>query len=106
MTFSPEHNSEPKGRFLCQSSPQSALAKSWTLEATQPLRLRCLLSDNSFGRAAVPSGASTGAFEAHESRDGDKDYYLGKGVQKAVAAVVDVIDEALVDFDATDQSAR
>ena len=67
------------------------------------IEVEVLLSDNAFGRAAVPSGASTGAFEAHESRDGDKDYYLGKGVQKAVAAVVDVIDEALVDFDATDQ---
>ena len=67
------------------------------------VEVEVLLSDDSFGRAAVPSGASTGAFEAHESRDGDKDYYLGKGVQKAVAAVVEVIDEALVDFDSTDQ---
>ena len=62
-----------------------------------------LLSDDSFGRAAVPSGASTGAFEAHESRDGDKSRYLGKGVQNAVRAVIETIDEALVDFDAADQ---
>jgi enolase len=62
-----------------------------------------LLDDDSFGRAAVPSGASTGAFEAHESRDGDKSRYLGKGVQNAVKAVVEVIDERLEDFDATDQ---
>jgi enolase len=67
------------------------------------VEVEVLLDDDSFGRAAVPSGASTGAFEAHESRDGDKSRYLGKGVQQAVAAVVDTIDEALVDFDATDQ---
>src|SRR3546814_10503630 len=46
-----------------------------------------LLEDGSFGRAAVPSGASTGAHEAVELRDGDKSRYLGKGVTKAVAAV-------------------
>ena len=67
------------------------------------IEVEVLLSDDSFGRAAVPSGASTGAFEAHESRDGDKSRYLGKGVQKAVEAVVETIDEALVDFDAQDQ---
>ena len=67
------------------------------------IEVEVLLSDDSFGRAAVPSGASTGAFEAHESRDGDKSRYLGKGVQKAVDAVIDTIDEALVDFDAQDQ---
>lgn len=67
------------------------------------VEVEVLLDDDSFGRAAVPSGASTGAFEAHESRDGDKSRYLGKGVQQAVAAVVETIDEALVDFDATDQ---
>jgi len=69
------------------------------------VEVEILLSDNSFGRAAVPSGASTGAFEAHESRDGDKDRYLGKGVQNAVRAVVETLDEALLDFDATDQRA-
>ena len=42
-----------------------------------------LLSDGSFGRAAVPSGASTGTYEAVELRDGDKNFYLGKGVMKA-----------------------
>ena len=67
------------------------------------VEVEVLLSDDSFGRAAVPSGASTGAFEAHESRDGDKSRYLGKGVQNAVKAVVETIDESLVDFDATDQ---
>ena len=67
------------------------------------IEVEVLLSDDSFGRAAVPSGASTGAFEAHESRDGDKGRYLGKGVQNAVKAVVEDIDGALVDFDSTDQ---
>jgi enolase len=61
------------------------------------------LEDGSFGRAAVPSGASTGAHEAVELRDGDKARYLGKGVTKAVAAVNGEIFEALVDFDAEDQ---
>ena len=67
------------------------------------IEVEVLLSDDSFGRAAVPSGASTGAFEAHESRDGDKSRYLGKGVRNAVAAVVEKIDNALTDVDATDQ---
>ncbi|WP_164114493.1 phosphopyruvate hydratase [Sphingorhabdus sp. Alg239-R122] len=62
-----------------------------------------LLEDGSFGRAAVPSGASTGAYEAVELRDGDKKRYKGKGVQKAVAAVNDEIFEAIVGLDAEDQ---
>jgi enolase len=61
------------------------------------------LEDGSFGRAAVPSGASTGAHEAVELRDGDKKRYLGKGVQKAVAAVNGPIFEALADMDAENQ---
>lgn len=62
-----------------------------------------LLEDGSFGQAAVPSGASTGAFEAVERRDGDKDRYLGKGVLGAVGAVNDVIAAALEGQDATEQ---
>jgi enolase len=62
-----------------------------------------LLEDGSFGRAAVPSGASTGAHEAVELRDGDKSRYLGKGVTKAVGAVNDEIAELLVGMDAEDQ---
>ncbi|AIT78446.1 phosphopyruvate hydratase [Novosphingobium pentaromativorans] len=62
-----------------------------------------LLEDGSFGRAAVPSGASTGAHEAVELRDGDKARYLGKGVLKAVDAVNGEIAEALVGLDAEDQ---
>jgi enolase len=61
------------------------------------------LEDGSTGRAAVPSGASTGAHEAVELRDGDKSRYLGKGVLKAVAAVNDEIFPELLGMDATDQ---
>jgi enolase len=60
------------------------------------------LDDDSVGRAAVPSGASTGAFEAVELRDGDE-RYLGKGVIKAVIAIEDEIMPAVIGFDATDQ---
>jgi enolase len=63
------------------------------------------LEDGTEGRAAVPSGASTGAYEAVEKRDGDKSRYLGKGVLEAVAGVNGEIAEALVGFDATEQEA-
>ncbi|XAP77118.1 phosphopyruvate hydratase [Citromicrobium bathyomarinum] len=63
----------------------------------------CLLEDGSFGRAAVPSGASTGAHEAMELRDGDKDRHLGKGVTKAIDAVNNDIADALLGLDAEDQ---
>ncbi len=62
-----------------------------------------LLEDGSFGRAAVPSGASTGAYEAAEKRDGDAARYMGKGVLQAVAAVNGAIADALIDLDAEDQ---
>jgi enolase len=62
-----------------------------------------LLEDGSFGRAAVPSGASTGAHEAVEKRDGDKGRYMGKGVQQAVEAVINEIAPLLNDYDAEDQ---
>ncbi len=62
-----------------------------------------ILDDYSFGRAAVPSGASTGAHEAHELRDDDKKRYLGKGVLKAVEAIEGEISEALIGEDASDQ---
>jgi len=61
------------------------------------------LDDGSTGRAAVPSGASTGAYEAHEQRDGDKARYNGKGVLKAVDAVNGEICNELTGLDATDQ---
>ena len=56
-----------------------------------------------FGRAIVPSGASTGEYEAVELRDGDKSRYLGKGVQKAVDNVNEIISEAIIGMDVTDQ---
>ena len=62
-----------------------------------------LLEDGSFGRAAVPSGASTGAYEAVELRDGDKSKYLGKGVLNAIQAVNGEISDALLGLDAEDQ---
>ena len=63
------------------------------------------LEDGSMGRAAVPSGASTGAHEAVEKRDGDKSRYMGKGVLEAVDAVNGEIADALIGFDATEQQA-
>ena len=69
------------------------------------VEVEVVLDDGSFGRAMVPSGASTGAFEAVELRDGDKDRYLGKGVQNAVAHVNEEIADALVGMDAEDQRA-
>ncbi len=67
------------------------------------LEAEVTLADGSFGRAAVPSGASTGSREAVELRDGDKARYLGKGVRNAVAHVNTTIAEALAGFDAADQ---
>ncbi|NNF23372.1 MAG: phosphopyruvate hydratase [Rhodobacteraceae bacterium] len=64
-----------------------------------------VLEDGTMGRAAVPSGASTGAHEAVEKRDGDKARYMGKGVLEAVAAVNGEISEELAGFDATEQEA-
>ena len=62
------------------------------------------LEDGAMGRAAVPSGASTGVHEAVELRDGDKERYLGKGVTKAVDNVNDIIAEAIIGLDATRQT--
>jgi enolase len=85
------------------------------------VEVEVLLDDGIVQRAAVPSGASTGAFEAYELRDGDKSRYGGKGVLKAVAAVVDelgpaiegveaseqrIIDEILIETDGTENKSR
>ncbi len=67
------------------------------------IEVDCILEDGSFGRAAVPSGASTGAHEAVEKRDGDKARYLGKGVREAVAAVHGDLSDALIGLDAEEQ---
>ncbi|MBZ0213302.1 MAG: phosphopyruvate hydratase, partial [Nitrospirae bacterium] len=69
------------------------------------LEVDVLLEGGHVGRAAVPSGASTGQFEAVELRDGDPSRYGGKGVLNAVANVTDVIAPEIIDFDATDQVA-
>jgi enolase len=68
------------------------------------VEVEIMLADGTWGRAAVPSGASTGVHEALEMRDGDKKRYLGKGVTKAVANVNGLISEALFGFDAADQA--
>ncbi|WZL71723.1 phosphopyruvate hydratase [Clostridiaceae bacterium 35-E11] len=71
--------------------------------ANPTIEVEVHLEDGTMGRAMVPSGASTGAFEAVELRDGDKDRYLGKGVLKAVENVNDVIAEEIIGMDAIDQ---
>lgn len=67
------------------------------------VEVEILLDDGTVSRAAVPSGASTGAFEAVERRDGDKDRYQGKGVTDAVEAVIQVIAPELIDEEVTEQ---
>ena len=69
------------------------------------VEVEVVLADGSWGRAAVPSGASTGAHEALELRDGDKNRYNGKGVRKAVHNVNEVLGKELVGWDATEQKA-
>jgi enolase len=69
------------------------------------VEVEVVLEDGSWGRAAVPSGASTGVHEALELRDGDKGRYLGKGVSKAVENVNEQISDALYGWDATEQKA-
>ncbi len=67
------------------------------------VEVEVVLDDGTVSRAAVPSGASTGAFEAYELRDGDKSRYFGKGVQQAVAAVEDELGPAIEGLDAGEQ---
>lgn len=67
------------------------------------VEVEVVLDDYATGRAAVPSGASTGAFEAVELRDGDSERYLGKGTLKAVAHVNEEIADALIGMEADDQ---
>ncbi|WP_433801794.1 phosphopyruvate hydratase [Actinomycetospora sp. CA-084318] len=70
---------------------------------TPTVEVEVALEDGTLSRAAVPSGASTGEHEAVELRDGDKGRYLGKGVEKAVAGVLDEIGPGIVGMDATEQ---
>ena len=70
-----------------------------------PVEVEVLLEDGAFARAAVPSGASTGEWEAVERRDGDKSVYLGKGVLGAVKSVIEEIAEEVIGIEASDQRA-
>ena len=70
---------------------------------TPTVEVEVLLEDGAFARAAVPSGASTGEWEAVERRDGDKSVYLGKGVLGAVKSVIEEISEEIIGIDAADQ---
>ena len=69
------------------------------------VEVEVILEDGSMGRAAVPSGASTGIYEAVELRDGTKDYFMGKGVKTAVANVNDIIAKELIGYNVFDQTA-
>ncbi|MGO2756080.1 MAG: phosphopyruvate hydratase, partial [Brachybacterium alimentarium] len=69
------------------------------------VEVEVLLSDDTVARAAVPSGASTGAFEAVERRDGDSSRYLGKGVEEAVSAVITDIQPKILGMDVQEQRA-
>ena len=80
-------------------------ARSWTVRGNATVEVDVTLEDGTQGRAAVPSGASTGAHEAVEKRDGDKARYMGKGVLEAVASVNGAIAENLIGEDATEQLA-
>jgi enolase len=104
------HKRGPKSLFVPQEHPMTAILDITAREildsrGNPTVEVDVTLEDGSFGRAAVPSGASTGAHEAMELRDGDKSRYLGKGVTKAVAAVNGEIFEALADMDAENQIA-
>ena len=77
-------------------------ARFW-IRGNPTVEVEVYLEGGAVGRAAVPSGASTGAFEAVELRDGDKSRYLGKGVQKAVENVNNIIAEEIIGMDALDQ---
>src|SRR6185312_15164052 len=102
-TMLPTRRQPPSG-----DSPMAAIADITAREildsrGNPTIEVDVFLDTGAMGRAAVPSGASTGAHEAVELRDGDKERYGGKGVRKAVAAVNGEIYDALGGFDAADQ---
>src|SRR3954471_11520669 len=103
---------EPVGRahaeISCSGAPMTAIVDIIGREildsrGNPTVEVDVVLEDGTRGRAAVPSGASTGAHEAVELRDGDKARYFGKGVQKAVAAVNGEIFDAIGGMDAEAQ---
>ena len=69
------------------------------------VEVEVILEDGTIGRAAVPSGASTGIYEAVELRDGNKEYFMGKGVKTAVSNVNDIIAKELIGYNVFDQTA-
>ena len=84
-----------------QQSPTSSPEKSWTSRGNPTIEVDVVLETGAMGRAAVPSGASTGAHEAVELRDGDKTRFGGKGVRQAIANVEGEIADAIGGMDAT-----
>ena len=68
------------------------------------VEVEVILEDGTIGRAAVPSGASTGIYEAVELRDGNKEYFMGKGVKTAVSNVNDIIAKELIGYNVFDQT--
>jgi enolase len=95
--------SDPKKEMLVPSIDVVVAREILDSRGNPTVEVEVGLDDGSTGRAAVPSGASTGAFEAIELRDGDPNRYGGKGVEKAVLAVIEQIGPELVGYDATEQ---
>jgi enolase len=102
LTTSAHDDSDPQE---CSMATIEAVGAREILDSrgNPTVEVEVALDDATTARAAVPSGASTGRFEAVELRDGDSDRYLGKGVEKAVTGVLDEIGPELLGFDATDQ---
>jgi len=95
-----------KGIFLTMTAIADIHAREILDSRGNPtVEVDVALESGALGRAAVPSGASTGSHEALEMRDGDKKRYLGKGVQNAVKNVNEIIASELIEYDATEQAA-
>lgn len=102
------HHYQPNLSFIENGAKMSIITDVWAREildsrGNPTVEAEVELEDGTIGRAAVPSGASTGEHEAVELRDGDKNRYLGKGTLKAVENVNDIIANELTGFDAQDQ---
>jgi enolase len=91
-----------KGESMCNCIENIHAREILDSRGNPTVEVKITLEDGSFGRAAVPSGASTGVHEALELRDGDKKRYGGKGVKKAVGHVNDDIASELIGMDALD----
>jgi enolase len=106
MVFAPMAHTDKPGKGCVVAAIEAVSAREILDSRGNPtVEVEVLLDDDTVSRAAVPSGASTGAFEAYELRDADPKRYLGKGVQAAVSAVIDVLGPAIEDFEASDQRA-